>query len=500
MKQTMPRKINILALCLIIILALGIRIGIIAAVPKVSFGPHQVYHGEVARNLVAGRGFVVDEEYVNSILKIVNEKNIVPDIEDIKPPEHEMFTNYYLTAPGTDVLLAGTYWLFGEYRFIYLRILQAIIDSFGCIFLFLIGKELFNRRIGLISAFLYAVWLPIAYISTWPHHDALMPFITLVSFYFFVLAVRKKSVSFFVISGLVAGIGCYFQATLLLLPVMFGIGLFIYGLRETNLWKNAATVAKMTALMMATLMIVLAPWIARNYVVSGDLYTGMRGELWQGIWEGFGEFDNPFGASLSDEITHQQIKQELGYDPGSFTPAAQAIFKEKVINAIKENPAWWVSTVLRRIPRTFIYFDQQELQSVPTADNVPWYSEKRWISFIVGSEFVSAFKNGVFSELIQSKPVVVLYLSSMWFFTVVPVLLSMVGIWVMRRSWRVLMLVLTLPLYFSVIHIFLFVSFHKTLLPGSLAYIILSAIALDYFYSRVKSGSISGVKYDRTLE
>ena len=485
MKQALLKKIDILALCLIIVLALGIRIGIIAAVPKMSFGGGQAYHGELARNLVAGRGFVIDEEYINSILKIVNETNIVPDIEDVKPPEHEVFTNYYLLTPGTSALLAGTYLLFGEYRFIYLSVIQAVIDSFGCIFLFLLGKELFNRRIGLIAAFLYAIWLPIAFVSTWPNQDALMPFITLVCFYFLVLAVRKKSVRFFVISGLVAGIGCYFQPTLLLLPVMFGVGLFIYGLRKTNLRENAATVAKMTAIMMATLIIIVAPWVIRNYVISGDLYVGMRGELWQGIWEGFGEFDNPFGASLSDEITHQQIKQELGYDPGSFTPAAQAIFKEKVINAIKENPGWWVSTVLRRIPRTFIYFDQINLPRFPPSDTMPWYSERHWISFILGIEFLSAVKNGALSDLARSKPLTIWYASS-WFFAVVPVLLSIVGIWVMRRNWRVLALVLTLPLYFSAVHIFLFVSFHKSLLPGSLAYIILSAIALDYFYGKIK--------------
>jgi len=499
MKQKLLHNIYTLALCLIIVLALSIRIGIIAALPKLSQGEGPVYYGELARNLVAGRGFVIDEEYVNSMLKVAREQGYIPDIKDVKPPEHEVFTNFYLLTPGTSALFAGTFWLFGDYRIIYLRIIQAVIDSFGCIFLFLLCKELFSRRIGLISAFLYAIWLPIAYISTWPHHDALMPFVTLVCFYFFVLAVRKKSVKFYVISGLVAGIGCYFQPTLLLLPVMFGIGLFIYGFRKTNLRENAATVAKMTAIMMTTLVVVVSPWITRNYVVTGNLYTGMRGELWQGIWEGFGEFDNPFGVSLNDEIMHQQIQDELGYDPGSFTPEAQAIFKEKVVNSIKENPGWWVSTVLRRIPRTFIYFDQQALWNFPTTDNLPWYAEKRWISFVLGSEFISAFKNGVFPELLKSKPIIALYLLSMWFFAVVPVLLSIVAIWIMRRNWRVLMLVLTLPLYFSAIHIFLFVSFHKTLVPGSLSYIILSAIALSYFYSRLKERTTSINKLDISL-
>jgi 4-amino-4-deoxy-L-arabinose transferase-like glycosyltransferase len=491
MKARLLNKNIILILCLIIVVALGFRIAIIVAVPKISRGGAQVYHAELARNLAAGRGFVIDEEYLNTLLATVNEVGYVPDIENIKPPENEVFINAGTLPPGTALLLAGTYRVFGGHQFIYLRIVQAIIDSLGCLFLFLIGKELFSIRIGFICSFLYAFWVPIAYISTWPVHDALMPFITSVCFYLFIMAVRKKSMMFYAISGLVAGIGCYFQPTLLLLPVAFGAGLFIYGLRDINLKENVVSVGKTTIIMMATLMVVVAPWIIRNTVVTGDLSVGMRGELWQGIWEGFGEVDNPFGAVLDDAITHQQLTKELGYDPGSFTPATQEIFKEKVITAIEENPGWYVSTLLRRVPRTFVYFDQIMLEQVPGTDNTPWYAEKSWISFITGTGFISAFKNGAFTELVNQKPRVVLYLTASWFFAVVPFLLSVTGIWILRRKWRILVLVLTLLFYFSVIHIFLFVSFHKTLLPGSLTYIILSAVTLGYFYSRMKGDNIA---------
>ena len=498
MKHISPKKNNILVLCLIVILALGIRSGIIAVLPNISLGGAQVYHAELARNLVAGRGFVIDEEYFNSILEITEAQGYIPDIESIKPPEHEVFTNAYGMPPGTSLLLAATYWAFSEHQFIYLRILQAIIDSFGCVFLFLIGKELFSTRIGLISGFLYAIWIPIAYISTWPLQDALMPFITLVCFYFFVLGVRKRKVRFYIISGLIAGVGCYFQPSLLLLPIILGIGLFIYEWRKISVRENIVIFTKTTLVMMVMLLIVITPWTIYNYNVSNKKYIGIREVPWQGIWEGFGEVDNPFGAVLDDAVTHQQIKEELGYDPGSFTPEAQAIFKEKVLNAIKGQPGWWVSTVLRRIPRSFIYFDQIQLRRLPTPDNTPWYAEKRWISFVLGTEFVSAFKNGMFSELARHDPFLVLYLPASWFFAVIPVLLSIVGIWVMRRKWRELVLVLTLPVYFSLFHIFLFVSFHKSLLPGSLAYIILCAIALDYFYCRIKDKGISDIEYSDT--
>jgi hypothetical protein len=177
----------------IILLALIVRVGLIIISPDVA--PNFVMGtpmGDAARNLVEGRGYVIDQEYVNSIISRIEKENRLIDIQDVTPPPVEHFTTYYYFPPGTSVMLAGTYLIFGQYRCIYLRYVQAIIDSFGCFLIFLVGKELFSRRVGLISAFLYAVWLPIAYLSTWPLHDALMPFITLLALYLFHIGSTKE--------------------------------------------------------------------------------------------------------------------------------------------------------------------------------------------------------------------------------------------------------------------------------------------------------------------
>ena len=132
-------KFLILSLLLIFLLALGVRVGLIYIAPVIS--PYSgMWAGvqEAARNLVEGHGCVVGQA--------------------------GHFTPYYSLPPGSVGLLAGTYWAFGEYNDIYLRVVQAIIDSFGCLLMFLIGRELFGRKVGLIAAFLYAIYLPIAYL------------------------------------------------------------------------------------------------------------------------------------------------------------------------------------------------------------------------------------------------------------------------------------------------------------------------------------------------
>jgi 4-amino-4-deoxy-L-arabinose transferase-like glycosyltransferase len=480
-------KFLVAALSLIFLLAVCVRVGLIIIGPDVARNfVMGVPMADAARNLVEGRGYVTDREYVTSIISRIERENRLIDIQDVTPPPVEHFTTYYYFPPGTTVMLAGTYLIFGQYRYIYLRYIQAIIDSFGCLLIFFVGREVFGRRVGLISAFLYAVWLPIAYLSTWPIHDALMPFITLLALYLFILGVRRKSAAFYVLSGLAIGIGCYFQPSILLLPVMFGIGLFIYNLRRQDFKKHAVNVAKMTAIMLAVVMLVISPWVARNYRVTGAL-IGMRPGVWSGIWEGFGEFgENPVGAVLDDSATQELARKELGYDVEYLSPEYEAFFQAKVLKAIVEHPGWWLSVLARKVPKAiFVYYNI----GINVTLSEMWYPNQTITGMI---------KTGNLWEFIRSQPLAPLYLLPgylIFLFSIAPVLLSIFGIWVIRKNWRTLALVLTVTVYFAAVGI-VFFTVPKNLMPGSLGYIILDAIALGYLYSKIKGTGTSAVKYD----
>jgi len=457
-------------LILIIILAFGIRLGIIfgtcISTPYTGMLSHYLLspysgetalHGEGARNLVEGRGFVADENYVGIILGLQQGYKLI-DLQDIPPPEEEHFSPIYQFTPGTSFLLAGTFWVFGEYRYIYLRVIQAIIDSFGCLLIFLIGRELFSKRIGLISAFLYSIWVPIAYLSTWVLHDALMPFITLLSLYFFIVAIRTGGNKFYILSAISVGIGCYFQPTIMLLPLIFGLVLFLHEFHRADLKKHVFKAIKVTVIMMAVLILFISPWVVRNYNILGTVTYAMRGPgLWVTIWEGFGEFgENPAGAALDDTITYEQAKS-WGYEGKIFTPEYNDFFKPKVLDAIKEHPSWWLSLLARRIPSSL------------------GYSSELGVYFC---EFISAVLKSPFN--------IVLCRGLGAMFTITPILLSLFAVWIMRRRWKTLLLVALLPVYFSLVHIFFFSSSYKSIAPGTVGYIILSAVALDYIYGMIK--------------
>jgi len=486
--------LQVIVLVTIFALALGIRMGMILMAPKnLPYYGMSIPVADAARNLVEGRGYVIDEEYVTSIVSKVAKEGPC-DIADVAPPSEETFTPYYALPPGTSILLAGTYWVFGEYRWIYLRVIEAIIDSFGCVLMFLIGKALFSSRVGLIAAFLYAIWLPIAYLSTWPLHDALIPFITLVCLYFFIMGVKQKRIIFYILAGLFSGLGCYFQPSLLLLPVAFGIGLLIYEIRKIDVWRHVAQAAKVTVIMMVVLVLVISPWVIRNYRVTGAVF-GMRITVWTLLWEGFAEFgDAPVDASVDDVKTQAIASRELGYDVKYGTPEVEAVIRPKVLNAIKEHPLWYLSLVARRVPRAVCNFSELGLNIHPLIRT----DYSAWIRYLYSDSpsrvgYVTALKtmvrglgDGSFWNMLIRHPYGTFYFGLVWFFAIVPPLLSLVAFWLARRNWRPLVLVAAVPVYFIGLAAFTSATSYKSIVPASLGYIILSAIVIDHVYQSIK--------------
>jgi 4-amino-4-deoxy-L-arabinose transferase-like glycosyltransferase len=480
---------DILFLTLIILLAIGIRVGItINTLGVPIYSGMAIFIGEAARNLAEGRGYVIDSAYIGAISKVQTENNMLVDLQDVPPPDVGVYTPYYELPPGPSLLLAGTYRVFGEYRYIYFRLIEAIISSFGCLLIYLLGKELFNRNVGLVAAFLYAIYLPLAYISTWVLNDALVPFFTLLSLYLFVMGVRKKSITYYILAGFTVGIGCYFSPSIVLLPVIFGLGVLIYAFGQSGFKKNILNVFKITAIMILVPAVVLSPWIVRNYNITGHVML-MRPAFWQGIWEGFGEYKNPVGAVLNDAITYEQVTKELGYNIPYGTPEFDAVLREKSINAIKANPGWWLSVLARRVPHTIVYGTDMGIAYIPrdSQGNIRYDtpSDDSYSRFIIALKSAKILKAW---EIIREHPYATFTSGMALLFTFIPVLLSIICICVARREWRAIVLVATVPLYFCVLNIIFFVNW-KTLLPGALAYVLFSAIALNYFASKFKKRS-----------
>lgn len=470
-----------------IILALSVRIGII--VNTYGYSPHSDYEiveSTLAKNLVEGHGLSYQGDILPIWLQYIRDGKKVIGPPDIPTAPDAEFTPWHVLPPGEALLLAGTYSLFGEYKNIYAQVIQVIIDSFGCLLIFLIGKELFNRKIGLISAFLYAIWLPIAALAGAVVHDALTPFLLLLSFYFFTKGVKSNSVMFYSLSAFFIGVCAYFQATVLFLPLFLGMAIYLYNFKEWDFRKNAINTVKLTAIMMAVVVLVISPYVIRNYYRTGYLIV-MRCPVWAGIWQGFAEFgENPVGASADERLVYQQAREQLGYDVKDWSPEADEYYRPKVLAAIEEHPGWWLSLVVRRIPKTIVtivYHTDLGIDIYPkdAEGNLMQEEFKRQNPGL--GRFKAAVERGAILDFIKSHPYFIVCQGLEFLFGILPIILSAIAIWLLRRNWRPLVLVLILWLNFSVVHIFTFALTTKSLIVGSISWIILSAVAIYYIYT-----------------
>ena len=189
----------------------------------------------------------------------------------------------------------------------------------------------------------------------------------------------------------------------------------------------------------------------------------------QALWEGFGEFENPVGAVLSDKITYEQVKEEAGYDIKYQSPEYDKILLDKSVDAIRKHPIWWSSIVLRRIPKT-----------IALANLIPLTDPKTDVSVI---NLLSS--RDTFVNYVKTYPNVLIAKMTTLMISLGLPLLAVAGIWLRRRDWRKTCLLICVPLYYvlslSLIHIE-----PRYILPGTSVFLILTAVTIDWIWGRWK--------------
>jgi len=235
---------------------------------------------------------------------------------------------------GYGLLLALTTLLTQHESYIYLRLFQSLVDSLSCVIIFYLGKLLFDRRVGLVSAFLYASFMPSALLSIIALPESFSSFLLLTLMWLFLKGIKENSNKLIYLSSLFVSIECYLKGQFLTLPFALLFIMLIY--RQHKVRDNIVIFLKYYFLV----YLLLSPWIITVYTHTGQIMPFLRTQYWQGVWEGFGEDEtNPFGAVWSDDKTLQQIKSE-GYDVVPCSLGYDAILRDKSIDAIKKEPLW----------------------------------------------------------------------------------------------------------------------------------------------------------------
>ena len=367
-----------------------------------------------------------------------------------------------LRMPGFPAIIAGGIKLFGEHL-LPIRILLAGVGTLGCLFIYLLSAELFDRRIGLWAAALTALSPPMIVFSVLLLSE--IPFATTIAFSLWLLARLARSntrvagfqtptstnnntvatndeagccfvesfcksichngYSIALIAGLGAGVATLVRPTWLLIAPGFSL-LFMLLARD----RGRAIVQSL--LLLSGLALALAPWTARNYRVTGHVIPTT-------LWVGASMYDglNPEadGGSNMQFVERDGIyKTHTEYD-------ADRYYREAAGKFARENPGRTVQLGLLKLWRFW--------NPLPNAEQFSnWY-----ITLALAGTFLPAL------------------------------VLALVGLWRVRHLPWCWLIPLAPILYFSLVHM-VFVGSIRYRLPAEPPLLILTTLGLLTLFLR----------------
>lgn len=220
-------------------MALILRLTFIFLAPSYPMqGGDASFFDAIAQNIAAGHGLVAAQ-----------------DIEYIKAGQ-AIFEN-----PGYPLFLAGIYSLFGH-SYLIVKIFQALLWSLTCLIIYFLGKEFFNQKVGFIAGIISAVYPPFILETNILYTETLFTFLLLVAILFLVKGISKINViGCMFLSGLFFGLANLTRSVIFYFPIFVLIFLLIF-------YKNKIKALKAFILLLIGIMLVMGPWMTRNFLIS----------------------------------------------------------------------------------------------------------------------------------------------------------------------------------------------------------------------------------------
>lgn len=333
-------------------------------------------HCEIARNVLDGRGPVINEEYGNTIINTWRTQHKLIDLEDIPPPTSGKTSALYTDETGYGFLLAAIWKIFGSKRWIYIRALQILIDIIMIWMIYEIGRCAFQKKVGLIAALFYACFIPGIEIAVRPHRDIWVTFLfittvfLLLKSYYLRTAISNlhrrrrygivlSSTWIFVFIGAATGFVTWMRSTVVLFVFFVAMVLFLVQPRKQFVQSTIVTIG--------TFLLVLSPLIVYNYSTFGK-FMATRGAFWHAFWSGIGQMPNPLSLQEGD-ATIQQFAHSLDSTTAYGTDYYEQALRREALRLITQHPGWYISSIMRRA--AVIVFPKlgRELFFMPTLPN-----------------------------------------------------------------------------------------------------------------------------------
>lgn len=226
----MFKKIVSNKIFLVFVLALVVRLGFLIFFSPVSLeGSDASYYNEVALNIVSGKGITYRQET-------------------------------FSITPAYPLFLAGIYKVFGQ-SYDVVRIVQAILSALTCVLIYLIARNLFNRKVALIAGLIIVIYPSFILQSTAILTETLFIFLLVLAMLCLVLCLEKSSMKWGLVAGVSFGLATLTRPVALFFPILILPLVFLYKKKPPLLaaFKNFI-------LIIIAMFLIMSPWIFRDYL------------------------------------------------------------------------------------------------------------------------------------------------------------------------------------------------------------------------------------------
>lgn len=313
--------------------------------------------------------------------------------------------------PGYPLFLAAIYVVFGH-NITAVRMVQALIDALVCLMILYLGSRLFNPLVGYTGASAYVFYFPPVLFTGMLYTESFYTFIFGLSILFLLLALNKDQLKYWVACGVFLGLATLISTRSLYFILFAAIAVF---LNNRSLFKSI----KRIAVIILCMLILFAPWTARNYNKTGKFILldniGSSGAslLWLAT--------NPYGV-IDWNMSADPMKSRFAH---LSEEEMVRIFKKEAFVNLKQYPFAYVRNSLKRF-------------------GLFWFS-----SF---SYHIYGFEKS-FSALWQERNLMFLFLKLFLFgLNALFVMLGVFGIWASLRIWKRTYFIILAPIiYFTLI-------------------------------------------------
>ena len=278
-----------------------------------------------AINLASGKGYSIS---------VTDQKQKLPAFYKPSITPNTYFHNYY--PPVYSFFLSMLYRFLGTSILVY-AIPQIIMGTVSCYLTYVIAKEVFSSKAGLMAGFLLSIYHPIVWWTSYIRAETLFIFLLLFAIFFLIKSVKNNlDIKNTILSGFFLAISCLCRSAILYFPIFI---VFYYIIIFYK--KDKQRLLYGMAIFLLSFYMSLLPWAYRNHTLYNKFVITTT-EAWDAFYAcNVTSADLPFFDLY--EIKYVQEKE----DDIAMLAASKGV-KEASIAFVKDRPLTYTKLCLKR--------------------------------------------------------------------------------------------------------------------------------------------------------